>query len=94
MDTTFEWLKKQGLIAVERNCPKCGSKMAWVQCKDRSDGVKWECRRKVKGKGYCCEVSVRKDSWFKSSQVKLYCDIHVAFVKKVHKLVYRYNTEK
>ena len=39
METTFEWLKKE-LIAVERNCPKCGSKMAWVQCKDRSDGLK------------------------------------------------------
>ena len=65
MDTTFEWLKKEGLIAFERNCPKCGGKMAWVQCKDRSDGVKWECRRKVKGKGYCCEVSIRKDSWFR-----------------------------
>ena len=24
MDTTFKWLKKGGLIAVERNCPKCG----------------------------------------------------------------------
>ena len=46
MDTTFEWLKKEGLIAVERNCPKCGSKMAWVQWKDRSDGVKWGCWRK------------------------------------------------
>ena len=71
MDTTFEWLKKEGLIAVERNCPKCGSKMAWVQCKDRSDGVKWECRRKVKGKGYCCEVSIRKDSWFEKSNMTL-----------------------
>ena len=71
METTFEWLKKEGLIAVERNCPKCGSKMAWVQCKDRSDGVKWECRRKVKGKGYCCEVSIRKDSWFEKSNMTL-----------------------
>ena len=71
MDTTFEWLKKEGLIAVERNCPKCGGKMAWVQCKDRSDGVKRECRRKVKGKGYCCEVSIRKDSWFEKSNMTL-----------------------
>ena len=69
MDTTFEWLKKEGLIAVERNCPKCGSKMAWVQCKDRIDGVKWECWRKVKGKGYCCEVSICKDSWFENSNM-------------------------
>ena len=44
MDTTFEWLKKEGLIAVER---------------------------KVKGKGYCCEVSIRKDSWFEKSNMTL-----------------------
>ena len=31
MHTTFEWLKKEGMIAVERTCPKCGRKMAWVQ---------------------------------------------------------------
>ena len=50
MDTTFKRLKKERLIAVERNALKFGRKMACVQCKDRSDGVKWECRRKVEGK--------------------------------------------
>ena len=28
-----------------------------------------------------------------TSQVKFYCDIRLAFVKKDHQLVYRYNTE-
>lgn len=30
MDIILEWLKKEGLIVVDRNCLKCVSKMVWV----------------------------------------------------------------
>ena len=37
--------------------------------------------------------SAWNDPYPQSSQVKFYCDIHLAFVIKDHQLVYRYNTE-
>ena len=35
---------------------------------DRSDGVKWECRKQVDGKRHRVEKSIRKDSWFEQSK--------------------------
>jgi len=38
----LSWLKEEGLIAGNRICDVCRSKMNWVKCSDRSDGFIWE----------------------------------------------------
>ena len=44
------WLMDEGLMAKERSCPMCAGEMSLTRCEDRSDGLKWECRKQVNGK--------------------------------------------
>ena len=44
-ETLIEWLK-ECLLANKVMCQNCGEKMKCVPCKDRSDGLKFECRGK------------------------------------------------
>ena len=37
----------------------------------RSDGLKWECTRKIEGNRHYCEVSIRKDSFFSESNLSI-----------------------
>ena len=41
---------KEELIARERVCGHCSEQMKLVECTDRSDRSKWECRRQISGK--------------------------------------------
>ena len=65
------WLMNEGLMVKERSCPMCAGEMSLTRCEDRSDGLKWECRRQVNGKKHRAEVSIRKGSWFDSSKMTL-----------------------
>lgn len=70
-DGFIEWLRKEQLIATNMSCPKCQQPMNWVECTDRTDGYKWECRRKINRKTHREEVSIRKNSWFEKSNLTL-----------------------
>ncbi len=45
--------------------------MKLVDCNDRSDGCKWECRRQEKGKRHKVELSIRSGSGFEKSNMSL-----------------------
>ena len=45
--------------------------MKLVECQDRSDGHKWECRRQEAGKTHKTEVSIRQGSWFEKSNMTI-----------------------
>lgn len=45
--------------------------MKVTKVEDRSDGLKWECRKQEKGKRHKVEASIRKDSWFQKSNLTL-----------------------
>ena len=38
--------------------------MKWTECKDRSDGFMWECRKQIGRKRHRCQTSIREGSWF------------------------------
>ena len=67
----ISWLMEMKLIAKIRLCPLCDSEMRLVECGDRLDGCKWECRRQAKGKRHKVEVSICKGSWFEGSNLTL-----------------------
>ena len=52
-------------------CPVCGENMELVQCTDRSDGYKWECRKRANNKRLKSTVSIHKGSWFEQSNLTL-----------------------
>ena len=68
-DMLIEWLMEEGLLTKSQKCPVCESDMELVKCNDRSDGVKWECRRRIDGKRHKAEWSVRRGSWFAESRM-------------------------
>lgn len=70
-DTLIEWLMEEGLLAKSQMCSVCEGEMQLVKCEDRSDGVKWECRRRIDGKRHKVEMSVRSQSWFAESRMTL-----------------------
>ena len=45
--------------------------MNLVNCADRLDGFKWECRRRINSKRHQVERSVRAGSWFAQSKMTL-----------------------
>ena len=67
----IKWLMAEGMMANRRCCPICSEPMHLVNCDDRLDGLKWECRLKDNGKRHKAEISVRKGSWFEQSNVTL-----------------------
>ena len=67
----INWLMDEGLIAKERLCPICNEWMTLTRCKDRSDLLKWECRKQEKRKRHKAEISIRKGSWFEKSKMTL-----------------------
>lgn len=58
-------------MAKSRVCPVCGDEMNLVHCDDRSDGLKWECRRRIDNKRHKTEISIRGGSWFEQSKMTL-----------------------
>ena len=64
------WLMNEGLMVKERSCPMCAGEMSLTRCEDRSDGLKWECRKQVNSK-HKAGVSIRKGSWFEKSKITL-----------------------
>ena len=70
-ENIISWCIKEGLIAGERTCGHCNSRMKLVDCNDRSDGYKRECRRQEKGKRHKVELSIRSGSWFEKSNMSL-----------------------
>lgn len=67
----IRWLMDEGLIASRRTCPICHEDMELVECTDRSDGYRWECRKRANGKRHKSTVSIRKGSWFEQSNLTL-----------------------
>ena len=61
----------EDMMANRRCCPICSEPMHLVNCDDRSDGLKWECRLKDNGKSHKAEIFVRKGSWFEQSNMTL-----------------------
>lgn len=45
--------------------------MQLVNCDDRSDGFKWECRRRTNSKRHKVELSIGAGSWFEQSKMML-----------------------
>lgn len=70
-DRLIDWLMEEGLLAKSRICSVCGDDLKLVYCEDRSDGLKWECRRRVDGKRHKVEMSIRAGSWFAQSKMTL-----------------------
>ena len=70
-DVFIEWLCKKELIATKKSCPSCDQPMNRIECKDRSDGLKWECRRTINRKSHRTEATIRKDTWFENSNMTL-----------------------
>lgn len=70
-DRLIEWLMEEGLLAKSRVCSVCGDDMKLVNCDDRSDAFKWECRRRVNSKRHKVEMSIRAKSWFEQSKMTL-----------------------
>eukprot|EP00112_Aurelia_sp_Birch-Aquarium-sp1_P010896 Seg2305.3 transcript_id=Seg2305.3/GoldUCD/mRNA.D3Y31 product="putative transposase-like protein" protein_id=Seg2305.3/GoldUCD/D3Y31 len=70
-EVTIVWLRERDLLASQRKCDFCHEDMVLANCSDRSDGVKWVCR-KQKGHGkHQKEQSIRKGSWFEQSNFTL-----------------------
>lgn len=67
----IHWLMDVGLISKKHFCLLCGEEMNLRRCEDRSDGLKWECKRQENGKRYKAEISIRNGSWFDKSQMTL-----------------------
>ena len=67
----IHWLMDEGLISKKQFCPMCGEEMNLRRCEDRSDGLKWECKRQENGKRHKAEISIRKGSWFEKSRMTL-----------------------
>ena len=63
----IQWLMKEKLIASTQNCTKCGAEMSLLECEDRSDGYRWECRKQAGGRRHKQTLSIRKASWFEES---------------------------
>ena len=70
-DELIQWLMRDGLLAKSRVCSICGDDMKLESCDDRSDGFKWECRRRLNGKRHKVEMSIRAGSWFEQSKMTL-----------------------
>lgn len=70
-DAFMEWLGKEQLIATNKCCAKCKQPMNRVECSDRKDGFKWECRKTINGRSHRHEESIRKGTWFEKSNLTL-----------------------
>ena len=70
-DLKMKWIMDEGLIASQRKCPTCANDMALLECRDRSDGMRWECRTRFRSKRHKCTLSIRKGSWFEESNLTL-----------------------
>lgn len=70
-ELTIQWLMKEKLIASKQNCAKCGGEMSLLECADRSDGFRWECRKQAGGRRHKQTLSIRKGSWFEESNLTL-----------------------
>ena len=70
-ETFWRWIFEKELIAKERNCPVCNEQMELVECNDRSDGFRWECRKRSKSEKHKRVISIRKGSWFEQSNMTL-----------------------
>ena len=70
-EVLIQWLMVEGLLAKARLCSVCGEDMKLVKCDDRSDGLRWECRRQVNNKRHKVEISLRKGSWFEHSNMMM-----------------------
>ena len=70
-ETFVRWLMDEEVIASRLACPICGENMGLVECMDRSDCYKWECRKRAKHKRHKSTVSIGKGSWFEQSNLTL-----------------------
>ena len=70
-ETLIRWLMDEEVITSRRACPVCGENMVLVECTDRSDGYKWECRKRANNKRHKSTVSIRRGSWFEQSNLTL-----------------------
>ena len=70
-ELTIKWLMDEKLIASKQMCERCGEEMSLVECSDRSDGYRWECRKQDKGRRHKFTVSIRKGSWFAESNLTI-----------------------
>ena len=70
-DRLIQWLMVDGSLGKSRVCSVCGDDMKLVNCDDRSDGFKWECRRRTNSKRHEVEFSIRAGSWFEQSKMTL-----------------------
>ena len=70
-ETLIRWLMDEGVIASRRACLVSGENMELVECTDRSDSYKWECRKRAHNKRHKSTVSIRKGSRFEQSNLTL-----------------------
>ena len=60
------WCIREKLLSTVKDCPACSQEMRMAKRK-RPEGVGWRCPRKVCRK----EVSIRKDTFFSGSHLKM-----------------------
>ncbi|XP_068757823.1 uncharacterized protein [Montipora capricornis] len=70
-EALIRWLMDEEVIASRRACPVCGENMGLVECTYRSDGYKWECKKRATNKRHKSTVSIWKGSWFEQSNLTL-----------------------
>ncbi len=57
----IKWLMDAGIITKRRLCPVCNEEMKLTKCDDRSDGVRWDCRRQKNKERHKEQMSIRKE---------------------------------
>ena len=77
------------MIASRRACPICGENMGLVECTERFDSYKWECRKQANNKRYISTVI-----WgavCKKNYLEQICDIfsYLEIIKTARKFIYK-----
>ncbi|KFM72220.1 hypothetical protein X975_17940, partial [Stegodyphus mimosarum] len=71
MQMLIDFLMEVGLLKAAV-CKKCGSGMKQKLKKSYSDGFVYVCRKMVGGNQCNTEMSIRHNSWFSKSKLKLF----------------------
>lgn len=72
--SVVNWLQELGVIAKFYTCPECSASMQLVARPDISDGCSWYCRVGDDVNPHVRRRSIRKGTWFESSNLTL-CEI-------------------
>ena len=72
-ENLITWLMDEKLMASSRKWSKCSNNMKLVQCVDKSDSFRWECRKQKtwRSNRHFHSISICEGSWFAESNMTL-----------------------